>query len=47
MKITVMKNNQDNINSNNIFVVTPKGMVKSKKNTDTDDIIIGRQESAK
>ncbi|KAL4454184.1 hypothetical protein ABPG74_012141 [Tetrahymena malaccensis] len=47
MKVTVMKTNQDNSNQNNIYYITPKGMVKSKKNTATDDIIIGRQESAK
>ncbi|EAS04382.4 FHA domain protein (macronuclear) [Tetrahymena thermophila SB210] len=47
MKVTVMKTNQDNSILNNVYYITPKGMVKSKKNTATDDIIIGRQESAK
>lgn len=44
MKIQAMKTNQNNNNQNNTYYITPNGMVLSKKNTDTKDIIIGRQE---
>ncbi|EGR32872.1 hypothetical protein IMG5_068490 [Ichthyophthirius multifiliis] len=46
MKIQVMKTNQNN-NQNTIYYITPQGMVASKKNTETNDIIIGRQDSTK
>lgn len=46
MKITVMRSNPDSVVGNQAeYILTSQGMVKSEKNTDTEDLIIGRHQA--